>query len=67
MPGATCVSNHHIGGCTETFGAFNDSRLAQLLRDNGIEIELADGVSAYSFLPKMVSYALAGPVARVNH
>jgi hypothetical protein len=32
-----------------------------------IEIELADGVSAYSFLPKMVSYALAGPVARVNH
>jgi cysteine synthase A len=46
------VGNQHIGGCTETFDAFNDGRLAQLLRDNGIEIELAGGVNAYSFLPK---------------
>jgi cysteine synthase A len=46
------VGKQHIGGCTETFDAFNDGRLAQLLRDNGIQIELADGVNAYSFLPK---------------
>jgi cysteine synthase A len=45
------VGNQHIGGCTETFDAFNDGRLAQLLRDNGINLKQADNVNAYSFLP----------------
>ena len=46
------VGNQHIGGCTETFDAFNDGRLQKLLRDNGIHFKQADNVDAYSFLPK---------------
>ena len=46
------VGNQHIGGCTETFDAFNDGRLQKLLRDNGLELKQADNVNAYSFLPK---------------
>jgi cysteine synthase A len=46
------VGNQHIGGCTETFDAFNDGRLQKLLRDNGIYFKQADNVDAYSFLPK---------------
>ena len=46
------VGNHHIGGCTETFDAFNGGRLQMLLRESGIELEEAGKVDAYSFLPK---------------
>jgi len=46
------VGGKHIGGCTETFDAFNQGRLQELLRDNGIELEQAGNVNAYSFLPK---------------
>jgi cysteine synthase A len=46
------VGNQHIGGCTETFDAFNDGRLQQLMRDNGVSFKQADNVNAYSFLPK---------------
>jgi cysteine synthase A len=46
------VGGQHIGGCTETFDAFNDGRLQQLLRDNGAAFKATEGVNAYSFLPK---------------
>jgi cysteine synthase A len=46
------IGGQHIGGCTETFDAFNDGRLHQLLRDNGIGVKPADTIDAYSFLPK---------------
>jgi len=46
------VGNQHIGGCTETFDAFNDGSLQQLMRDSGIKFKPADNVNAYSFLPK---------------
>ncbi len=46
------IGNHHIGGCTETFDAFNDGRLQGLLRDSGVEISAAGKADAYSFLPK---------------
>jgi cysteine synthase len=46
------VANEYIGGCTETFDAFNDGRLQKLMRDNGIAFKQADNVDAYSFLPK---------------
>jgi cysteine synthase A len=46
------VGNHHIGGCTETFDAFNDGSLQKLLRDVGIAIEPREDANAYSFLPK---------------
>ncbi len=46
------VGDRHIGGCAETFDAFNDGRLHQLLRDNGITVKAAADVNAYSFLPK---------------
>lgn len=46
------VGGTHIGGCTETFDAFNDGRLKTMLADNGIELAQPPGVNAYSFLPK---------------
>src|SRR5262249_37898576 len=46
------VANQYIGGCTETFDAFNDGRLQKLMRDNGIAFKQAENVDAYSFLPK---------------
>jgi cysteine synthase A len=46
------VGTQHIGGCTETFDAFNDGRLQTLLRDHGIEFKAPEDVNAYSFLPK---------------
>jgi cysteine synthase A len=45
------VGGGHIGGCTETFDAFNDGRLRALLAERGIDVRAADGVDAYSFLP----------------
>jgi cysteine synthase A len=46
------VGGQHIGGCTETFDAFNDGQLQKLLRDNNIAFKAAGGVNAYTFLPK---------------
>lgn len=46
------VGNQHVGGCTETFDAFNEGRLQKLLQDSGIELKQAGDVNAYSFLPK---------------
>jgi cysteine synthase A len=46
------IGSQHVGGCTETFDAFNDGRLQQLLQEHGVNIELSDNANAYSFLPK---------------
>jgi cysteine synthase A len=46
------VGGEHIGGCTETFDAFNDGRLETMLRESGIAFHKPDGANAYSFLPK---------------
>ena len=46
------VGRQHVGGCTETFDAFNDGRLQQLLRQHGVNSKPSDHVNAYSFLPK---------------
>jgi cysteine synthase A len=46
------VGRQHVGGCTETFDAFNDGRLQELLRQHGITFKPTDNVNAYSFLPK---------------
>jgi cysteine synthase A len=46
------VGGRHIGGCTETFDAFNDGRLQKLLRENGVRFTEKDNVNAYTFLPK---------------
>jgi cysteine synthase A len=45
------VGNRHIGGCTETFDAFNDGRLQELLSENGIRFKARGEANAYSFLP----------------
>jgi cysteine synthase A len=45
------VGGRHIGGCTETFDAFNAGRLQNLLRDNSVAFKPAENVNAYSFLP----------------
>jgi cysteine synthase A len=45
------VGGAHVGGCTETFDAFNDGRLQELLRDNRVAFKTAENVNAYSFLP----------------
>jgi cysteine synthase A len=46
------VGNRHVGGCTETFDAFNDGRLQQLLVENGVRAKSRGNADAYSFLPK---------------
>jgi cysteine synthase len=46
------IGGQHIGGCTETFDAFNDGRLQELLRANNVAFKAAEGVNAYTFLPK---------------
>jgi cysteine synthase A len=46
------VRGEHIGGCTETFDAFNDGRLARMLKAIGIAVPDLGPADAYSFLPK---------------
>jgi cysteine synthase A len=46
------VGGRHIGGCAETFDAFNDGRLQELLRENGVRLAEKDNVNAYTFLPR---------------
>jgi cysteine synthase A len=45
------VGGEHIGGCTETFDAFNAGQLQKLLRDNSVAFKQGENVNAYSFLP----------------
>ncbi|MBM3526740.1 MAG: cysteine synthase A [Alphaproteobacteria bacterium] len=46
------VGGTHVGGCTETFDAFNAGRLQELLRGAGVACKPANGADAYGFLPK---------------
>ena len=46
------VGGEYIGGCTETFDAFNQGRLQELLRTNGVAFDQAKQADAYAFLPK---------------
>jgi cysteine synthase A len=46
------IGNRHIGGCTETFDAFNNGALQTRLRECGITLKETAGADAYSFLPK---------------
>ena len=47
------VGSRHIGGCTETFDAFNDGRLhAAAGRARQSRVKPRGDVNAYSFLPK---------------
>lgn len=45
------VGGNHIGGCTETFDAFNDGNLQKLLEENSVAFDCAKISDAYSFLP----------------
>jgi cysteine synthase A len=46
------VGGEYIGGCTETFDAFNEGRLQKLLETNGVAFDRSKNADAYSFLPK---------------
>ena len=46
------IGRRHIGGCTETFDAFNDGRLHELLSEHAVAVKPRGDVNAYSFLPK---------------
>jgi len=45
------VGGEHIGGCTETFDAFNAGKLQEMLSKSGVAFKPTGGVNAYSFLP----------------
>ena len=45
------VAGNHIGGATETFDAFNDGRLQEMLAENGVSFDRTMTRDAYSFLP----------------
>lgn len=46
------VGGEYIGGCTETFDAFNEGRLHKLLEANSVPFDRGKKADAYSFLPK---------------
>jgi cysteine synthase A len=46
------VGGEHVGGCTETFDAFNDGRLRRMLDASGVGLAERGIKDAYSFLPK---------------
>jgi cysteine synthase len=46
------VGGEHIGGATETFDAFNDGSLQELLENHGVDFNRDASFDAYSFLPK---------------
>lgn len=46
------VGGEHVGGATETFDAFNDGRLQELLKRHNIAVEHEQDANAYDFLPK---------------
>jgi cysteine synthase A len=45
------VGGEFVGGCTETFDAFNDGRLGELLAKANVAMGPAERRDAYSFLP----------------
>jgi cysteine synthase A len=45
------VGGKHIGGCTETFDAFNSGDLQKLLAKNAVEYDQSKQPDAYGFLP----------------
>ena len=46
------VGGEYIGGCSETFDAFNEGRLQKLLEASGVAYDRSKKADAYSFLPK---------------
>ena len=46
------VGGKHIGGCTETFDAFNGGELQKLLKANNVDFDDSQQFDAYSLLPK---------------
>jgi len=46
------VGGRHIGGATETFDAFNDGSLQEMLTANSVIFNAAMQENAYSFLPR---------------
>jgi len=46
------VGGEYVGGCTETFDAFNEGRLQRLLEASGVTFDRDKKADAYSFLPK---------------
>ena len=45
------VAGQHIGGCSETFDAFKDESLQELLASNGIAFDEAKSLDPYNLLP----------------
>jgi cysteine synthase A len=45
------VGGEHIGGCTETFDAFNDGDLQEMLVNNAVDFDNGKKPDAYGFLP----------------
>ena len=45
------VGGEFIGGCSETFDAFRDGRLQQLLKKNGVRFDESVEVDPYTLLP----------------
>jgi cysteine synthase A len=45
------VGGEHIGGATETFDAFNEGRLQDLLKQHGVAIDRKRERDAYAFMP----------------
>jgi cysteine synthase A len=46
------VGGEHIGGCTETFDAFKDGRLQEVLGRSGVAYRQNPGLDPYGLLPK---------------
>ncbi|MFP4005004.1 MAG: cysteine synthase A [Alphaproteobacteria bacterium] len=46
------VGGEYVGGCTETFDAFNEGGFQGLLRKYDVSFDTEKSVDAYSFLPK---------------
>jgi cysteine synthase A len=45
------VGKHHIGGATETFTAYNDGKLQELLKTHGVGFQQQEDLDAHSFMP----------------
>ncbi|HSJ96208.1 MAG TPA: glutaredoxin domain-containing protein [Myxococcota bacterium] len=46
------VGGEHVGGCTETFDAFQQGRLQALLEGSGVAFRRDQALDPYSLLPK---------------
>ncbi len=46
------VGGHFIGGCTETFDAFNNGELHKLLKECNVSFDESQQFDAYSLLPR---------------